>query len=70
MTDVQEEETCVEMIDATTGPAGHLIPHENDNQTNSNRPLFKIYVQWTHEILQNLTHGLIKEGNATKLYVQ
>ena len=27
------------MIDATTGPARHLIiPHANDNQTNSKRP--------------------------------
>ena len=48
MTDVQEEEeeemTCVEMIDATTGPARHLIPHANDNQTNSKRPLHEIYI--------------------------
>ena len=48
VTDVQEEEeeemTCVEMIDATTGPARHLIPHANDNQTNSKRPLHKRYI--------------------------
>merc|ERR1712210_209881 len=39
VTDVQEEEeeemTCVEMIDATTGPARHLITHQLIKERNA-----------------------------------
>ena len=51
------------MIDATTGPARHLIiPHANDNQTNSKRPLhIRVTRMDSRDSPEVLTHQRMKK---------